>query len=196
MSIIAWFIDTSLVQEFFVYSYNNFLKGRVWTLGSSLFIHSDFLHFIMNMIFLFVFARTLEEELTEKKMVGSFFLGGILTFIFATPFYQPETTMVGASAAIFTLAAITMLVKPLKFSIIFLSPVGVIAILYFLINVITVYYGVQDNVSYIGHVIGFVIGIPFGIAWSKKWKRNLLITVILLAIYYLIYRIIFKIFFS
>jgi len=144
------------------------------------------------MVFLFVFGRTLEEELNGKKMGGGFFLGGLLTFVLATPFYPLDTAMVGASAAIFTLAAIAMLVKPLKFSILFLSPVGLVAIIYFLYNAVAIYYGVQSTISYIGHVIGFIIGIPLGIAWSKNWKRNLLITLILLGIYYIIFQLILR----
>jgi hypothetical protein len=76
-----------------------------------------------------------------------------------------------------------MLVKPLKFSIIFLMPQGLVAIIYFTYNALAVYLGEQSNITYISHVIGFLIGIPFGAAWSKNFAKNLLITAGLFLIY-------------
>jgi membrane associated rhomboid family serine protease len=96
--------------------------------------------------------------------------------------------MLGASAAIFALAGCVMLVRPLKFSWLFLAPQGLIAILYFIYNAIVAYEksripGYDPQVAYIAHVIGFIAGIPFGMAWSDHWKRNLLITLALLGVY-------------
>jgi membrane associated rhomboid family serine protease len=98
--------------------------------------------------------------------------------------------MLGASAAIFTLAACVMLMNPMKFSFLFMAPQGLVAIFYFVYNVALVYdptvipgLGYDPNIAYIAHVIGFTVGIPFGIAWSQRWKRNLLITLGLFGIY-------------
>jgi membrane associated rhomboid family serine protease len=99
--------------------------------------------------------------------------------------------MLGASAAIFTVAACVMLVSPLKFSWLFLAPQGLVAIIYFIYNVVVVYDpsripGYDHNVAYAAHIIGFIAGIPFGVAFSKQWKKNLLITLLLFGIYLLI----------
>jgi membrane associated rhomboid family serine protease len=96
--------------------------------------------------------------------------------------------MLGASAAIFALAGCVMLVRPLKFSWLFLAPQGLIAIIYFIYNLVVVYEksripGYDPQVAYIAHVIGFLTGLPFGIALSDHWKRNLLITLLLLGVY-------------
>ena len=77
-----------------------------------------------------------------------------------------------------------MLVKPLKLSILFLMPQGLVAILYFLYNLVAVSYGTQGNVAFISHIFGFILGIPLGIAWSREWKKNLLITLVLLILFY------------
>lgn len=183
-SILYWNNERAdLVTEYFAFSEENFLNGRVWTLVTALFLHADLIHLLGNMLFLFVFGNTLENELETKKTLSAFFIGGILTLLLGTFFYEPSTFIIGASAAIFTLTAIVMLVKPLKFSFLFLMPQGLVAVIYFTYNVIAVYLGVQGNIAYISHVIGFVIGIPFGIAWSKEWAKNLLITIGLLLIY-------------
>ncbi len=119
-----------------------------------------------------------------RKTATAFFVGGVCSFIFSVPFYGLDVIMIGGSAAIFTLTSMVMLTKPLKFSWLFLMPLGLVALLYFLYNLLAVYYGVQGSVGYITHVIGFLIGLLFGIRWSRgRWIKNFLITVLLLVLY-------------
>ena len=183
VSLLSWISNPDIVLEYLAFSGDNLLKGRAWTLITSLFLHADLLHLLGNMLFLYVFGNTIEEDLGASKTLGAFFVGGIVSFLLSLLFYDAATPLIGASAAIFTLSAIVMLIKPLKFSILFFMPQGLVAILYFVYNAVAVYYGAEGNVAYIAHVIGFAIGIPFGLAWSKSWLRNLLITIALLAIY-------------
>ena len=183
VSLLAWISNPDVVLEYLAFSGDNLLKGRAWTLITSLFLHADLLHLVGNMLFLYVFGNTIEEDLGASKTLGAFFVGGVASFLLSLLFYDAATPLIGASAAIFTLSAIVMLIKPLKFSILFFMPQGLVAILYFVYNAVAVYYGAEGNVAYIAHVIGFAIGIPFGLAWSKSWLRNLLITIALLAIY-------------
>ena len=185
-SVLSWILATNQTIDLLAYSGQNLLKGRIWTLFTALFLHSNLTHLIGNMIFLYIFGNTLENELGETWMIIPFFIGGTSSFLISTLFYDPITYQIGASAAIFTLTAIIMLVKPLKFSFYFLMPQGLVAIIYFTYNLLAVHYGFQGNISYIGHVIGFTIGIPFGIVASKDWIKNLLITAGLFLIYLLI----------
>ena len=186
ISLLFWVSNPDLFLEYLAFSGDNLFKGRVWTLGTSLFLHDGILHLLGNMLFLYVFGNTIEEDLGPKKTLGVFFFGGVLSFLLSLFFYDASTPLIGASAAIFTLAAIVMLIKPLKFSIILFMPQGLVAILYFVYNALAVYYGAEGNVAYIAHVIGFAIGIPFGVKWSKNWFKNLLITIALLAVYLLV----------
>ncbi len=134
------------------FSGDNLLQGKVWTPITALFLHADLMHLAGNMIFLFVFGNTLEKEIGSKKTLTAFLIGGILSFLLSIYFYDPETPLIGASAAIFTLTSIVMLVKPLKFSLLFLMPQGLIAILYFMYNIAAVYFEVQGNVAFISHI--------------------------------------------
>jgi len=186
VSLVFWLTNPDLILEHLAFSGDNLIRGRVWTMITSLFIHADPLHLIGNMLFLYVFGNTIEEELGPNKTIGAFFFGGVLSFLLSLLFYNPSVPLIGASAAIFTLASIVMLTKPLKFSIILFMPQGLVAILYFVYNAIAVYSGAEGNVAYISHIIGFAIGIPFGLSWSKDWIRNLIITLGLLAAYILI----------
>ena len=185
VSIVFWLSNPDVIVEYLAFSGANLLQGRVWTLVTSLFLHGDILHLAGNMLFLYIFGNTLEEEVGATKALGAFFIGGIVAFPLSLLFYDWSTPLIGASAAIFTLAAIVMLIKPLKLSIIIL-PQGLIAILYFMYNALAIYAGSEGNVAYVAHIIGFAIGVPFGLAWSKNWLKNLLISVALLIVYVII----------
>jgi len=182
-STLSWYWRSDSTLKYLAFSGENLLQGRVWILVTALFLHGDLLHLGGNMIFLFVFGNTLEKEIKATKTLNAFFIGGVLSFLLCIFFYDLSTPMIGASAAIFTLTSIVMLVKPLKFSFFFLMPQGLVAIIYFLYNMTAVYFGIQGGVAYISHVIGFIIGIPLGIAWSEKWVVNLVITIGLLLFY-------------
>ena len=180
VSLLYWFTDP-LFENYLVYSGERLTKGAFWTPITSLFVHFDLSHLIGNMIFLYVFGRAFEEESGGKVTTVAFFVGGVSSFLASSFYYGFEVQMIGASAAIFTLAAAAMLVKPLKLSVLFLFvPLGLVAVLYLIFNVFAVVLGFGGNVGYVAHVAGFIIGIPFGIAFSKgKWVRNLGITILL-----------------
>ncbi len=184
--------DPTFVDNNLVFSLNNLLAGRVWTLVTALFVHASPAHLLGNMLFLFVFGNTLEKMIGRNYHLAVFFIGGFTAFLLpaALGIYSPDTGMLGASAAIFTLAACVMLMKPLKFSWLFMAPQGLVAIIYFIYNALIVAdsaafkgLGVDPSVAYIAHVIGFTVGVPFGIAWSQHWKKNLVITLGLFSIY-------------
>jgi membrane associated rhomboid family serine protease len=187
-SLWAWQQEPAFAEKNLIFSLNNFEAGRIWTLVAGLFVHANVFHLFGNMLFLFVFGGTLEKTVGPRKLLMIFFTGGFTGFILGVVFLPRGTGMLGASAAIFTLAGCVMLVRPLKFSWLFLAPQGLIAIIYFIYNVVVVYEksripGYDPHVAYVAHIIGFLTGLPFGIALSDHWKRNLLITLLLLGIY-------------
>ena len=183
VSLYSWTVDPAFVESNLAFSLKNVLEGRLWTVVTAIFVHANLLHLLGNMIFLYVFGNTLESVTNSRRMLLAFFLGGLLSFPLSLPFFPSNATFVGASAAIFTLTAVVMLLKPLRFSWLLLMPVGLVAVLYFLYNALAVYLNQQSNVAYISHILGFVIGVPLGIAWSEKWKKNLLISIGLLLVY-------------
>jgi len=185
VTLYSWTLDPTTAERNLAFSLMNVQQGRVWTLITAIFVHASVIHLLGNMIFLYVFGNTLESVTnSKKKLLTVFFVGGILSFPLSIPFFPPSTSFVGASAAIFTLAAVDMLLKPLRWSWLLLMPVGMVAIVYFLYNAAAVYFNLQSDVAYISHVIGFLLGVPFGIAWSPDWKKNLGISLILLAVYF------------
>ena len=140
------------------------------------------------MLFLFVFGTTLEKAVGVHAHLTIFFTGGIAGFLLSLPFMPRGAGLLGASAAIFTLAACVMLVQPLKFSWLFFAPQGLVALIYFVYNILVVahpsrIHGYDPHVAYVAHIIGFLTGLPFGIALSKQWKRNLILTLLIFGVY-------------
>lgn len=188
-SLWAWQQDPAFVQNNLIFSLNNLERGKIWTLFAALFVHANILHLLGNMVFLLVFASTLENTLGPGRLLTIFFAGGFASFMLAAAFLPPKTGMLGASAAIFTLAGCVMLVKPLKFSWLFLAPQGLVAIIYFIYNLVIIYQknripGYDPQVAYLAHVLGFLVGLPFGMALSRQWKRNVLMTLLFLGLYW------------
>jgi membrane associated rhomboid family serine protease len=183
-SLFAWQQDPNWADRNLVFSLNNLYQWRVWTLVTALFVHASWEHLLGNLPFLFVFGNTLEKMIGRNNHLLVFFLGGFTSFLLPPiiGIYSPDTGMLGASAAIFTLAAIVMLMSPLKFSWLFLAPQGLVALVY----APSMFMSYNPNVAYIAHVIGFTVGIPFGIAWSLHWKKNLVISLGLFSIYLVI----------
>ncbi len=187
----AWQQKPIFAQQDLIFSYNNLVHHRVWTLITALFVHANVLHLVGNMLFLFVFGNTLENAVGSRRHLMIFFIGGMGSFLLSLFFVPRGTGMLGASAAIFTLAACVMLVHPLKFSWLFLAPQGLVALIYFLYNLLVVsrpslVRSYDPHVAYVAHIIGFLIGIPFGVWLSDHWKKNLLLTLLVFGAYLMI----------
>ena len=173
-------------KENLAFSEYALFNSGYYTLITGLFVHANSMHLVGNMIFLYVFGNSLEDEVGAFNTALVFFIGGVLTFILSIPFY-PGANMLGASAAIFSVMAALLLVRRPVYSFRFLSPIGPLALLYFIFNIIAVNDASGGNVAYISHIIGFVIGLFFGARWNKKWRESLLLTILLLAGYLLLY---------
>ncbi|VVB85255.1 Rhomboid family protein [uncultured archaeon] len=180
-SLYAWITQNNLA-----FSEYALLHGGYYTLLTGLFVHANPVHLVGNMLFLYVFGNSLEDEVGDSRTGVVFFTGGVISFILSIPFY-PGAQMVGASAAIFSVMAVLLLTRSPKFSFSFISPTGPLIIVFFIFNIIAISNGEGGNVAYLSHAIGFIIGLFFGARWNKKWKKSLLFTLALLAIYMLLY---------
>jgi len=180
-SLYAWSTPVNLA-----FSGNALLHGGYYTLLTGLFVHANLTHLAGNILFLYVFGKSLEDEVGAPRLAAVFFTGGMLSFILSIPFY-PDANMLGASAAIFAVMAAALIVRRPGLSFQFLSPIGPLALLYFIFNIIAIGNRSEGNVAYISHVIGFVIGLFMGAQWNKEWKKSLLLTLLLLIGYIMIY---------
>src|SRR3989304_4336806 len=179
-------IYAGATQSSLAFSEYALFNGGYYTLLTGIFLHGNLVHHAGNMLFLYIFGNSLEEEVGELRTGAVFFTGGVLSFIISMPFY-PGAKMVGASAAIFSVMAAVLLVRRPGISIQFLSPIGPLALLFLIVNIIAIQKGAMGNVAYVAHVIGFVIGLFFGAQWNKNWRKSMLYTLALLVVYIILY---------
>ncbi len=178
------------------FSVLNMLSGKVWTILTSVFLHSGTEHLILNMLALFFFGRVVEMKMGRKKFLIVFLLSAIagnLAFMaFSLAAGSAAVTVIGASGAIFGLMGAAMLASPLEmvfYPYLIPVPLVMVAVLYTIFNIgsfIFVAIGLQEsNVSFIAHIGGLVAGMAVGFKEGAS-KRALGMTLFILALLVLI----------
>jgi membrane associated rhomboid family serine protease len=149
---------------------------EVWRFITSLFLHASASHLFFNMLGLYFFGKVLEEELKAKRFLLVYFLSGIAgSLAYGLTSASP---VVGASGCIFGLMGFAMLTRPKKMIklYVFPLPLGLIAIIYAVIETMLVYFGeMVSGVAHIAHVAGMVVGALFAF-WAdpKRAGKGLL----------------------
>jgi membrane associated rhomboid family serine protease len=174
-----------------------FFQGKyLWTVLTSMFMHGNFFHLFVNMFVLFSLGGLCEKIIGGKRYFWFYLLAGIfagLLFVFLAYFFGntelgaavfggPDAFAVGASGAIFGIAALFMILTPrLRFSIIFLpffSLPGYIMIplVLFVVWIVSSYFalvvGVEGGIGNTAHFGGFLAGIIYGLYLKNKYKRK------------------------
>jgi membrane associated rhomboid family serine protease len=152
--IIVYFIFwlNLLDASFFVQVNPLVWEGWVWMLFTSLFLHANLLHLGGNVLFLLIFGTVLEEQVTRKRWLVTYFASGLtgnLAFLFLGPFLGQEIGL-GASGAIYGLLGAAMGMKG-TFVIIFLLGLDLFA-----------------GGGEIAHVAGLVVGL-----FIHRWGDSL-----------------------
>jgi membrane associated rhomboid family serine protease len=175
------------------FSLDNLLAGKWWTFITSIFLHANPEHLILNMVALFFFGSALEHGVGWKKTLLIFFVsatvGNIAVLIANLIGIMPASVpVVGASAAIFGLLGSAMLVKPLEFVMFpYLVPVPLllIALIYIFFNItefiVVLFKGGATDIAYVAHIGGLICGMLFGFKQEGQ-KKSLFVLLLILAI--------------
>jgi len=99
----------------FGFSLNN-LQSNPSVLVTSIFMHGSIEHLLSNVFVLLFFGLAVEAELGKRKMLLIFFLGAFAGDLLSLAVYAPDQIAIGASAGIFALVGVGMLVRPLDLS--------------------------------------------------------------------------------
>jgi len=175
--------DVSLQRLVFAYGVipARFSSADVVT---SMFLHADFLHFLGNMVFLWIFGDNVEDRLGHATYLF-FYLGCGYVAAMAQVFADPESfaPMIGASGAIAGIMGAYFVIYPHSrvltavFIFLFLDIIEVPAIfflgLWFLLQLFhgAMSYGSQEGgVAFWAHAGGFLVGIGAG-AWVRARDR-------------------------
>ncbi len=146
------------------------LATAPWQLFTYMFLHADIDHLGYNMIALFLFGLIAERVVGTRNFLLAYFAGGIVAGIASTVLY-PNSTSLGASAAVYTLIGLVAVLRPT--APVFIGapvPALVLAVIYFFLDVAGIFSPSPDNVAYAAHVVGLGVGVLFGLYWYDKYK--------------------------
>jgi membrane associated rhomboid family serine protease len=135
------------------------------TLVTSQFLHADFLHFLGNMFFLYVFGDDIEDALGPLRFLAFYLLCGmaaVLAFVAGTP--HSPIALIGASGAIAGVLAAYLMLRPCAkvTTLVFRFVVKLDA--YWVIGawglwqIWQIAAEAKDGVAYMAHVGGFFAG--------------------------------------
>ncbi|MFZ6993274.1 rhomboid family intramembrane serine protease [Curtobacterium sp. RRHDQ66] len=175
VSVVVWLLDQvsnrALTQ---LLGYNAYyLPTQPWRMVTSLFVHSGFLHIAFNMWAVWIFGRMLENMLGTWRFLALYFISGLAGSM-AVTLLAPQTSVVGASGAIFGLfAAFFMIQRSLGGNAVsLLVIIGLNLVIGFLPG---------TNISWQAHIGGIAAGFLTGYIFAKTRnvrRRGLQITLL------------------
>ena len=149
------------------------------TIFSSMFMHGGFMHLIGNMLYMWIFADNIEDNLGPRKFIIFYLLSGVgaaMTQVFMDT--QSQIPMVGASGAIGGVLGAYLINHP-NARVLVLIPFGFFSQL---INIRALYVlgfwfilqfiSSGGGVAYAAHIGGFVSGMILILFFNKRVKRK------------------------
>ena len=149
------------------------------TIFSSMFVHGGFMHLIGNMLYMWIFADNIEDNLGKIKFLIFYLLCGIgaaMAQVFADT--SSQVPMVGASGAIGGVLGAYLINHP-NAKVLVLIPFGFFSQLIKIraLYVLGFWFILQfissgGGVAYAAHIGGFVSGMILILFFNKKIKRK------------------------
>ena len=174
--------DYFATQWFAVPSDLSRLLTRPWSIITYMFLHLDFWHILMNMIWLYFLGQLFVEFLGEKKLYTVYIAGGIAGALLYIIFYNvfpvfeialPTSKALGASASVMAIVvAVATHVPNFSIRLMFIGSVKLkyIAIFFFVVDLLS-----MSNSNSGGH-IAHIGGAALGFFFAKNWQKNIDIT--------------------
>ena len=151
----------------------------VITIFSSMFMHGGFMHIIVNMLYMWIFADNIEDDLGPTKFFIFYLLSGVgaaMTQVLVD--VHSQVPMVGASGAIGGVLGAYLINHP-KARVLVLIPFGFFSQLIKIraLYVLGFWFILQfissgGGVAYAAHIGGFVSGMILILFFNKKIKRK------------------------
>ena len=148
------------------------------TLITSLFLHGGWMHFLGNMLYLWIFADNIEDKLGTKRFVIFYLISGIFASLTQAFFnFNSEVPMIGASGSIagvlgaylyfFPKAKVLVLIPFFIFFTVKV-PAYILLIFWFLYQFLNLS-NVDSSVAWLAHIGGFIFGYFFAV-FSKSYN--------------------------
>ena len=149
------------------------------TIFTSMFMHGGFMHLAGNMLYMWIFADNIEDDLGPKRFLLFYLLAGVgaaMTQVLIDT--QSQVPMVGASGAIGGILGAYLINYP-KAKVLVLIPFGFFSQLLKIraLYVLGFWFILQfissgGGVAYAAHIGGFVSGIILILFFNKKFKKK------------------------
>ena len=149
------------------------------TIFSSMFMHGGFMHLIGNMLYMWIFADNIEDNLGPNKFIIFYLLSGIgaaMTQVFMDT--HSQVPMVGASGAIGGVLGAYLINHP-NAKVLVLIPFGFFSQLIKIraLYVLGFWFILQfissgGGVAYAAHIGGFVSGMILILFFNKKYRKK------------------------
>jgi membrane associated rhomboid family serine protease len=155
--------------------------SRPWTTFTYMFLHIDFWHLLINMLWLYWFGKIFLEFLNSPRLLGVYLLGGIagaLTFMAAFNFFPAFSQSLGAAVALGASASVlavvvstALLVPNYTIHLLFIGQVKIKFIAIFMI-ILDVFMLRSSNAGgHFAHIGGALAGLIY-IFFMKQFRIN------------------------
>jgi membrane associated rhomboid family serine protease len=149
------------------------------SLVTSMFLHANIIHIVLNMFFLLVSGDSVERELGNFRFLGLYLAFGIIAGLFHAYLNSASTIpTIGASGAIFGVLAAFAILFPFRWLLKLFGfiPIPMPAIIFVFITILTetayVSSGVVENVAHTAHVGGFLAGVFLTLLFVPKKRAE------------------------
>ena len=158
------------------------LFDRFWTPLSYMFLHFDFWHIFINMLWLYWFGRIFLEFLSSGKLLRVYLWGGVFGALFFIlsfnifPVFESirfDAYAFGASASVMAvMAAVSFYVPRYTLNLFFLGRIRLIwiALVYIAIDLLSIRHG--NAGGHIAHIGGAFFGFLYALNLKKKKRKK------------------------
>ena len=188
VSLIAWLykipieeVELWVSHYLAVPAYFPNLLDRFWTLVSYMFLHFDFWHIFVNMLWLYWFGRIFLEFLSSRKLLKVYLWGGIFGALFFMlsfnifPVFETvryEAYALGASASVMAVVmAVSFYVPRYTLNLLFFGRIRLIwiALVYLAIDLLSIRHG--NAGGHIAHLGGAFFGFLYVLNLKKEFFK-------------------------
>ena len=153
----------------------------ILTIFTSMFMHGGWLHFLSNMLYLWIFADNIEDRIGSYKFIFFYLMCGLIAAM--TQYFGDITTsvpMIGASGAIagilgayiylFPKVKITVIIPLIIFFFTIKLPAIIVLGFWFFIQFMNVVIinDESSGVAWLAHIGGFLAGLFYSVIFIKK----------------------------
>jgi len=167
----------------FFYDYNKPTFIPILTIFTSMFMHGGWMHFLGNMLYLWIFADNVEDIMGRKKFFFFYLSSGVFAAILQASINIESTIpMVGASGAIAGILGSYLYVYPkakilvlIPFIIFFTIRIPAYILLVFWFFLQFYNFGLSGGISsvaWLAHIGGFIFGYFYSVLTIKKKKKG------------------------